>query len=49
MASGKQNLPASSASPGAAGPAGPAAAAAAGAPAPDPKIINRIITLSLIN
>jgi hypothetical protein len=44
MPSGKQSLPASSATPGGAGPAGSEqAAAAAGAPALDPKIINRVI------
>ncbi len=45
MPSGRQNWPASSATPGGAGPAGsgPAAAAAGAARAPDPKIINRII------
>ncbi len=50
MPSGRQNWLASSASPGAAGQAGHAAAAAAAAvPAPDPKIINRIIILSILN
>jgi hypothetical protein len=48
MPSGKRSWPASLASPGAAGLAGPVAAAAA-SPAPDPKIINRIIILSLRN
>ncbi len=47
MPSGKRSWPASLASPGAAGPAGPVVAAAA-APAPDPKIINRIIILRFI-
>ena len=47
MPSGKRSWPASLASPGAAGPAGPAVAAAAGAPAPDPKIISRIIIFEL--
>ncbi len=48
MPSGKQNWQASSANPGVAGQAGHAAAAAAGAvPVPDPKIINRTISLSI--
>jgi hypothetical protein len=48
MPSGRRSWPASSPTLGGAGLAGPAVAAVA-APAPDPKIINRIIILSLIN